>query len=33
VLDVLEGTPRDLITGHESEKSSANISLSFKSCP
>ena len=33
LIDVYEGTPRDLITGIEADKSSAQISLQFKSCP
>jgi hypothetical protein len=33
IVDVFEGTPRDLIIGAEGEKSSATISLQFKSCP
>ena len=33
LIDVFEGTPRDLITGVEGDKSSAQISLQFKSAP
>ena len=33
LIDVFEGTPRDLMVGKEGERSSALISMQFKSCP